>query len=197
MKDITPGVKALIDKINSEETTSPDSILDNVINLMRIYSMEQNSMELSEVFVITQDGKFSPVPIKPKDMRGDFGDMLMAKYISEFKKEIKSDINSLVEFNFGHGIALKIKESEYEKEKERLTEIENKFKQSGAEALKDEPEYQDYFVVNIMKKDNINTKIYDIIKADDNSNAFVISNKPTIEHDVDYSEAKLTNYLKD
>lgn len=194
MKDIKPGVKAIVDKINATENLTPETTLDNIIDLMRTYSMEESSMHLSELFLISEDGKFSRIPIKPKDLRGDFGEMLMKKYITEIRKDDVT-ISSLVEMNFGHGIATKIKKSEYKEHEERFNKIEQAFKSNGAEGIKDEPEYQDYFIVSIMTEKNVSTKIYDIIKASD-SDAFVISNKPKLEHTSEYDGEKLINYLK-
>jgi translation elongation factor EF-1beta len=192
-KEIKPGVQSMIDKINNTEELTPEITLDNIINLMRTYTMEEGSMSLSEIFLIASDGKFSQVPIKPKDMRGDFGEMLMKKYISEIKKQ-DVEINSLVEMNFGHGIAVKVKKSEYEQQKERFDRIEQSFKEHGGEGLKEEPEYQDYFVVSIMTEKNIKTRIYDIIKGAGND--FVIADKPKIEETQKYDGTKLINFLK-
>lgn len=195
-------VKDVVDKINSKDQSTPESILSEIIELMKIYSMDKKEMSINGLFLITQNGKISDIPISTSMAHGPLGEMLIKTYVKDITKKLEVESNSIVEFNFAHGIVAKVEEAD-SKTIEKYLKISKAFLKGGSDAIQDEPDFKDYFVVNVLDKEKAITKIYDVITSVDKSGKtipgepFVIARTPMIEKELEYDNEKLINYFKD
>jgi len=199
-ENISAILQAEIDKINETEVSTPEILIPQIISLMRTYSMEKNSMEIGVMFLVGNDGRFTRVPLPLSVIHGgDLGEMLLKNFIDSVKKV--TTVNSLLEINFGTGLVSKFKKEDEAEADKIMTTIKKDLESANSkeEFLASRNDFQDYFIVHILKENKMELQLYDIIKSfdkEDNKNYMVISNTPMITEELEYDGKQRINYLK-
>lgn len=157
--------KTLFDYLPKNDKLNNQELIEEIVACTKMYCVDNGIDSLSISLLITDDLKYELLPFPSSVLNGPMGDMLINTFIKNYPKENNSkNIINILDFNFGLGFCRKKEDISTEEFKSLVDKCNKKILNKE---IQSDDYIDEYFIVNNYSSENINTKIYDVIKVVD------------------------------